>query len=177
AINGSHTLWSVWRNAHTGGLAAQHEHADPFAEKLATSLNFKRWAAGHDLRTDAADTQPSDQAMTTATAPALEVGIHRIRTSVEVRRTRAVGGHLPSAARSNTVGVLFTNYLRGDTTAREWAEEVVGDAVADAARRELAEHLELAIANIQRLTLDNHHLRQQLHAATKITHINTRSRG
>jgi AraC-like DNA-binding protein len=43
--------------------------------------------------------------------------------------------------------------------------------------RELAEHLELAIANIQRLTLDNHHLRQQLHAATKITHINTRSRG
>ncbi|HEX2289286.1 MAG TPA: hypothetical protein VHH53_03620, partial [Pseudonocardiaceae bacterium] len=32
------------------------------------------------------------------------------------------------------------------------------------ARRELAEHLELAIANIQRLTLDNHHLRQQLHA-------------
>jgi AraC-like DNA-binding protein len=45
------------------------------------------------------------------------------------------------------------------------------------ARRELAEHLELAIANIQRLTLDNHHLRQQLHAATKITHINARSRG
>jgi AraC-like DNA-binding protein len=43
------------------------------------------------------------------------------------------------------------------------------------ARRELAEHLELAIANIQRLTLDNHHLRQQLHAATKITHINARS--
>jgi transposase-like protein len=45
------------------------------------------------------------------------------------------------------------------------------------ARRELAEHLELAIANIQRLTLDNHHLRQQLHAATKITHINARVRG
>jgi AraC-like DNA-binding protein len=45
------------------------------------------------------------------------------------------------------------------------------------ARRELAEHLELAIANIQRLTLDNHHLRQQLHAATKITHINARSLG
>jgi hypothetical protein len=40
-----------------------------------------------------------------------------------------------------------------------------------------AEHLELAIANIQRLTLDNHHLRQQLHAATKITHINARSLG
>jgi AraC-like DNA-binding protein len=45
------------------------------------------------------------------------------------------------------------------------------------ARRELAEHLELAIANIQRLTLDNHHLRQQLHAATKITQISARSLG
>jgi hypothetical protein len=40
---------------------------------------------------------------------------------------------------------------------------------------ELTEHLELAIANIQRLTLDNHHLRQQLHAATNITHIGARS--
>jgi AraC-like DNA-binding protein len=45
------------------------------------------------------------------------------------------------------------------------------------ARCELAEHLELAIANIQRLTLDNHHLRQQLQAATKVTHISARSRG
>ena len=34
----------------------------------------------------------------------------------------------------------------------------------------------VAIANIQRLTLDNHQLRQQLHAATKVTHINTRPR-
>jgi AraC-like DNA-binding protein len=45
------------------------------------------------------------------------------------------------------------------------------------ARRELAEHLELAIADIQRLTLDNHQLHQQLHAATKITQIHARSRG
>jgi hypothetical protein len=45
------------------------------------------------------------------------------------------------------------------------------------AKLELTEHLDLAIANIQRLTLDNHYLRQQLHAATKVTHINVRSRG
>jgi AraC-like DNA-binding protein len=42
------------------------------------------------------------------------------------------------------------------------------------AKLELTEHLELAIANIQRLTLDNHHLRQQLHAATNVTHISAR---
>jgi hypothetical protein len=41
------------------------------------------------------------------------------------------------------------------------------------AKLELTEHLELAIANIQRLTMDNHHLRQQLHAATNVTHIST----
>jgi hypothetical protein len=45
------------------------------------------------------------------------------------------------------------------------------------AKLELTEHLDLAIANIQRLTLDNHYLRQQLHTATKVTHINVRSRG
>lgn len=42
--------------------------------------------------------------------------------------------------------------------------------------RELATHLELAVANIQRLTLENHHLRQQLEAATKITHISAAGR-
>jgi hypothetical protein len=35
----------------------------------------------------------------------------------------------------------------------------------------LTEHLELAIANIQRLTLETHQLREQLEAATKITRI------
>lgn len=41
---------------------------------------------------------------------------------------------------------------------------------------DLIEHLELAIANIQRLTLDNHQLRQTLEAATKITKIGTQGR-
>ena len=38
----------------------------------------------------------------------------------------------------------------------------------------LTEHLELAVANIQRLTLDNHHLRQELEAAAKVTHLDPR---
>jgi len=39
------------------------------------------------------------------------------------------------------------------------------------ANRRLTEHLELAVANIQRLTLDNHQLRQELEAATKVVRI------
>lgn len=41
---------------------------------------------------------------------------------------------------------------------------------------DLTEHLALAVANIQRLTLDNHQLRYQLEAATNITRIDTRHR-
>jgi hypothetical protein len=42
--------------------------------------------------------------------------------------------------------------------------------------RQLTEHLDLALINIQRLTLDNHRLRQALEDATKVTRINTKSR-
>lgn len=81
-----------------------------------------------------------------------------ITTELTQQRSPAPAGPDPVAAASR-----FEEIQRENTELRR-------------ARRELAEHLELAIANIQRLTLDNHHLRQQLHAATKITHINTRSR-
>lgn len=37
--------------------------------------------------------------------------------------------------------------------------------------RQLTEHLDLAVANLQRLTLDNHNLRQALEAASKVTRI------
>ena len=42
--------------------------------------------------------------------------------------------------------------------------------------RQLAEHLDLAVANIQRLTLDNHQLRQALESANKVTKLTTRTR-
>ncbi|MET8759902.1 hypothetical protein [Lentzea sp. NPDC004782] len=129
---GSNSIWSVWRNARTGGLAGVHEHEDPFAASLTTSINFTQWARRHDLRADPADAHTA--------APPLQVRLPRVRTSVEVRRTRAVGGHLPSAVRSNTVDVLFANYLRGDPTARDWAEEVLRDAVVDAEQAALAAH-------------------------------------
>jgi regulator of replication initiation timing len=36
------------------------------------------------------------------------------------------------------------------------------------ANRDLTDHLHLAVANIQRLTLDNRQLRRELHTATNI---------
>lgn len=39
------------------------------------------------------------------------------------------------------------------------------------ANQTLTEHLELAVANIQRLTLDNHRLRQELEAAANVTRL------
>ncbi|MET8759894.1 hypothetical protein [Lentzea sp. NPDC004782] len=39
---------------------------------------------------------------------------------------------------------------------------------------ELRQHLELAISNIQRLTLDNHQLRQNLEAAVKVRRLDGR---
>lgn len=39
------------------------------------------------------------------------------------------------------------------------------------ANRELSEHLELAIAHIQRLTVDNHRLLQQLELASNVTRL------
>lgn len=82
-----------------------------------------------------------------ATFPTKEVciktrggSLRRIRTSVEVRRTRAVGGHLPPAAVTNTTPVLFSNCLRGDHTVQDWVEGVMSEAVADAESAALAAH-------------------------------------
>ncbi|MFD3458262.1 hypothetical protein ACFWVM_00965 [Nocardia fluminea] len=131
AISGSTTIWSIWRNAFRG-FSNPDEHVDPFSAGLAASLNFKRWSAEHGLTADPVGIN--------ATRSPLAVSLRTVRTSVEVRRTRAVGGHLPSAARSNTTNVLFTNYLRGDASVRAWAEEVIGEAVADAEQAALAAH-------------------------------------
>jgi hypothetical protein len=65
---------------------------------------------------------------------------NRLKTSVEVRRTKQMGGHLPSAVRSNTLPVLFRHYLRGDPTVTAWAEDVIGEVVVDAERAALAAH-------------------------------------
>jgi hypothetical protein len=127
AFSGSKTVWSVWRNGHRAGVAdTTAEHWDPFSAKLRTQLGLCGWAARHDLRGD--------------NGCLLKLDMNRLRTSVEVRRTKQMGGHLPSAARTNTMQTLWSSYLRGDPAVTEWADDILGDAFADAERAALDAH-------------------------------------
>lgn len=123
------SFWAVWRNLRRSRGATVNEIGNPFAAALTAGIEVRQWGIDrHGLRGD--DEQP------------LPVTFRRLRTSVEVRRTRTLGGHLPSAARSNTAAVLFSNYLRSDPVARESAQEVAGAAIDAAERAALDAHRE-----------------------------------
>ena len=119
-FSGSVSLWSIWRQRLLPPFpAGAIGHADPFAVNLSGSaVDFHAWAGGHHLAVD-------PEAAGNGSSP-LRVHMGRLRTSIEVRRTRHLGGHLPSAARSNTIPVLFRNYLRGDPSTIDWAQDVIG---------------------------------------------------
>jgi len=119
-------FWAFWRNIARKPGSTGNDHGNPFRDALTAGIDVKGWGEGHGFVDDGG--QP------------LPVRFHRLRTSVEVRRTRGMGGHLPSAARSNTAPVLFANYLRGDPTALDWAHEVTSAALVDAERAALAAH-------------------------------------
>ncbi len=74
-----------------------------------------------------------------------------------------------SANASRPGGVTSPNRGRSGDLERQ-------NATLRSANNHLTEHLDLAIANIQRLTLDNHWLRQELESPTKITKIDTKAR-
>lgn len=131
--SGSKSIWSVWRNGHRAHVTGLHEHFDPFAKDLAYGLYGNDWAARHGLTTS--QTEQDEK----GPFP-LSVDFNRIRTSIEVRRTRQMGGHLPSAARSNTMQVLFGSYLRNDPTTIDWAHTVIDEALLDAEQSALAAH-------------------------------------
>lgn len=140
-FTGSGSLWASWRNGHRAHVSGAAEHFDPFGASLDAHLDTAGWIAGHGLTADpppAADHDDTDPTQA-ATAP-LRLDFNRLKTSIEVRRTRELGGHLPSAVRTNTIPVLFGNYLRGDPTVVEWAQEVIGEALADAEQSALAAH-------------------------------------
>jgi hypothetical protein len=119
AFSGSASVWSIW-NVQSG-------HISPFAKNLNRRLYLGAWAQKHDLRSD--DGQP------------LKLTLNRLRTTVEVRTTKAAGGHLPTSARTNTMDVQFAHYLRGDPTVVEWAAEEVSAAVVDAEQHARQAHL------------------------------------
>lgn len=130
----STALWSIWRNGIAGGITGTAEHMSPFRASLSDPpLMPSEWAAGHSLLTD----PPSE----TEVGRPLTVTFGRIRTTIEVARVKRLGGHLPSAARSNSVEVLFGNYLRGDASAAEWSAETLTAAIADAESAALDAHV------------------------------------
>jgi hypothetical protein len=128
AISGSPMLWSIWRDGHRLKLTTAHEHYSPFDGALHTHIaRSQAWSARRGLLADG-DDRP------------LAVTMQRLRTTVEIRRTKQMGGHLPSAAKTNTIHTLFRDYLRDDPVVRDWAGDVVTDALADAERAALEAH-------------------------------------
>lgn len=123
----SETIWSLWRNHQFSEVASTDEHVNPFANGLHKHSHYLRNWRPHgviDPRTGGP--------LRTEEGALVRMDFQRLRKGLEVRRVRALGGHLPSAARSNTAQTLFSSYLRGDPSTREWAQEVVGQAIVDA---------------------------------------------
>lgn len=111
-------FWAMWfeRGREPEGCR------NPFSRRLRNIDGRRAWIRRKELFTDAAGS---------TTVQHLPLDFRRLKTSVDVRRTRAVGGHLPSSTRTNTIPVLFQNYLRGDPTVIDWAEDVVSEAMTD----------------------------------------------
>jgi hypothetical protein len=122
-FSGADSIWTVWRNGLRADVTDTGEHYCPFGAELRWPYQTSWAATQQGLWADPVDGQPPRR---------LRLDCVRLRKSVEVRRTKQMGGHLPSAARSNTYPVLFSSYLRGDATARGWAHDVVASALVDA---------------------------------------------
>ena len=109
SFSGTASLWSIWtaRNRHVGlfDIGLDQDHAT------------RAWWRGHGLLGD--DAKP------------LIITMPRLKKTVDVRTTRAAGGHLPSSTRSNSTRVLFSNYLRGDESVKDWAADIVTNALTD----------------------------------------------
>jgi hypothetical protein len=130
---GSPLLWCAWRNGWGARTGLPDDHRAVFEESLkGTPILPTRWAADRPRPLLADPPAGAGDGSGPAQAGPLQVSFNRIKTSMEVRRTKRLGGHLPSAAKSNTMPVLFRNYLSGDPVIVSWAEEVLGEALTDA---------------------------------------------
>ncbi len=129
--------WAVWLGA---GRFGPDRVGNPFQGALNTEVSNRDWIAGHNLRSDEHRPECGTAGDTRSERTDLRLSFPRLKKSVDVRRTRAVGGHLPSATRSNTVPVLFRNYLAGDPSTIDWAEDIMSDAVADMERSAFDAH-------------------------------------
>ncbi|MDX3538140.1 hypothetical protein PV721_28100 [Streptomyces sp. MB09-01] len=126
ALSKTAGLWSIWAGNGRGRIsnAATAGHIGPFDAELGRKLHLGKWAARHGLLDD--DGNP------------LNLRLTRLRTTVEVRSAKQVGGHLPSARLSNTAETSFTHYLRKDPFVREWSAGILTEAITDAHDQTLA---------------------------------------
>ncbi|MET9564308.1 hypothetical protein [Streptomyces tauricus] len=131
---GATTAFALWRNNHRDGNTGIEEHWAPFEADLGygSAMKISSWAAERP-KPVLADPPPRKNGKQLP-APPLRITFNQIKTSVDARRTRQMGGHLPSSAKSNTAQVLYANYLKADEPTREWAAEVVSEALVDAER-------------------------------------------
>ncbi|WP_338785165.1 hypothetical protein [Streptomyces sp. DG1A-41] len=120
AFSGTTSVWSIWAGNGRGGVrhASTGGHTGPFDAELARKLHLGRWARRHGLVDDNG-------------AP-LQMMLTRIKKTVEARTAKQVGGHLPSARLTNTADTSFAYYLRGDPFVREWAADVLTEAITEA---------------------------------------------
>lgn len=127
------SFWAVW---HHGRGRLPGGCRNPFGAGLDASLKWWHWTESHGLLEDASGAGPGEGPSRDerAQASALRLDFNRLKTSIDVRRTRQTGGHLPSAARSNTMQVLFRNYLVGDGTTVEWSRGLIAETLAEVER-------------------------------------------
>ncbi len=147
--SGATRVWSIWVTETTGGTTREVKertggHIDPYAVRLNRKFSptLNQWAARHGLSADnssGGDCRP------------LELDLGRLKTTVEVRTVKAMGGHLPSASRTNTLDVSFLHYLRGDPRIREWADQILTTALHDAENSARVFHLRILDAAAERV--------------------------
>lgn len=157
-------FWAVWAG---GGKGTLNGVRDAFAHSLNLEERNSDWIAKHRLFADSTVDSPDGDEDSTegAVRQPLSLNFNRLKTSAEVRRVRSMGGHLPSAARSNTVPVLFRNYLAGDATTLDWAREEMADSLVDVEEAAFRVHRE-ALAATGRTQLEIRPIRDASNATT-----------
>lgn len=135
-------FWAVWMHpGRAGGVSACRSI---FGEAIGGDLQPLVWSRLHALPNDSffSESEFKETSQDLADEQLLRLNFNRLKTSIDVRRTRRMGGHLPSAARTNTVPVLFRNYLAGDQTTLDWAREVLTETLVDVEQTAWSAHLE-----------------------------------
>lgn len=119
-FSGTGSLWSIWAGLGRGSRAnaTTAGHTGPFDSELARKLRLGEWATRHGLTDD--------------TGEPLELRLTRMKKTVEVRTAKQVGGHLPSARRTNSADTSFTHYLRDDPFIQDWAAQTLTEAIDEA---------------------------------------------